>query len=134
MPVAVSPAVRATLTIEPRHAARAEDVNARCELVNDGDEAVVINVAPLSSPSLALELVDAQGEPVHLPPPPVPPADVPLAEVAPRERHSVQFTAFLTPWIPPGRYWARFRYMPGSSEGRWLEGNLWSEWVEFEHG
>ena len=101
--------------------------------MNDGDVAAVISLAPLSSPSLALELVDEHDEPVPLPPPPVPPADVPVAAIAPHERHAVEFVGFLPSWIAPGRYRARFRYVPGTGGGRWLEGSLWSEWVDFEH-
>jgi hypothetical protein len=126
--------LRATLTIEPHRAARPEELRARCELRNDGDEAAVVNLAPLSSPSLALELTDDHDEPVHLPPPPVPPAEVPLATIAPHERREVEFVGFLPSWIPPGHYRTRFRYVPGTGQGRWLEGTLRSEWVDFEYG
>jgi hypothetical protein len=129
------PAVlRAAITVEPRHATVPEELRARCELVNDGDEAAVVNLAPLASPSLALELRDDHDEPVYLPPPPVPPAEVPTAELPSHGRRSVEFSGFLPSWIPPGRYRARFRYVPGSGEGRWLEESVWSAWVEFEHG
>jgi len=107
---------------------------ARCALGNDGDEATTVNLAPLSSPSLALELADERGEPVHLPPPPVPSEDVPLKPLAPGERITVDFAGFLPAWTPPGRYRARFRYIPGASAGRWHESNHWSRWVEFQHG
>ncbi len=126
------PAVlEATLTIEPRQAAKAEDFRARVELANEGDEPAVINVAPLSSPSLALEIADEQGEPIHLPPPPVPPVEVPIEVLAPGGRRTAEFPAFLPAWTPPGSYRARFRYIAGRGDGRWLEGSLWSEWVEF---
>jgi len=129
------PAVlRATLSIEPPRAARAEDLTARCELANDGDEAAVVNLAALSSPSLALEIIDDRDDAVHLPPPPVPGADVPLVELTPGQRYSTEFAGFLPAWIPPGRYRARCRYVPGTSGGRWLEGAVWSDWTEFEHG
>jgi len=107
---------------------------ARCALGNDGDEATTVNLAPLSSPSLALELADERGEPVHLPPPPVPSEDVPLKPLAPGEWITVDFARFLPAWTPPGRYRARFRYIPGTSAGRWHESNHWSDWVEFQHG
>jgi hypothetical protein len=126
--------LRATLTIEPRYAARPEELTARCELANDGDEVAVLNLAPFSSPSLALEIVDERGEAVHLPPPPVPGADVPLADLAPGQRYSADFTGFLPTWIPPGRYRARCRYVSGTSDGRWLEATVWSDWADFAHG
>lgn len=94
----------------------------------------MVNLAPLSSPSLALELADERGEPVYLPPPPVPPAEVPLAPLAPGEWITVDFAGFLPAWTPPGRYRARFRYIPGTGVGRWHESNHWSDWVEFQHG
>ena len=54
----MSPVLRITLDVEPGRAARPEGFMARCRLANDGDQAVVVNLAPLSSPSLALELAD----------------------------------------------------------------------------
>ena len=131
----MSATLTATLVVD--HIATAEaaaDLVARCALGNDGDEATMVNLAPLSSPSLALELADEHGEPVYLPPPPVPPADVPLASLAPGEWITVDFPGFLPAWTPPGRYRARFRYIPGTSVGRWHESNHWSDWVEFQHG
>jgi hypothetical protein len=126
--------LRAKLTIEPREASRTEDFRARCELVNEGDMAATVNVAPLSSPSLALEIADEQDEPLLLPPPPVPTGEIPLAVLAPGEQYSAEFSGFLPAWTPPGRYNARFRYRPGRGDGRWLEGDLWSAWEEFRLG
>jgi hypothetical protein len=129
------PAVlRATLSIEPREAARAEEFRARCVLTNDGDEPAILNVAPLSSPSLALEIADEHDAPVHLPPPPVPSAEIPIATIAPGEECVAEFSAFFPAWTPPGRYRARFRYVPGDGGGRWLTGSLWSAWEEFRLG
>ena len=131
----MSATLAATLVID--HIATPEgaaDLVARCALGNRGDEATIVNLAPLSSPSLALELANEHGEPVHLPPPPVPPADVPLAPLAPGEWITVDFAGFLPTWTPSGRYRARFRYIPGTSGGRWSETNHWSDWVEFRHG
>lgn len=124
----------ATLVVDRVPTPDAADLVARCALGNAGDETIIVNLAPLSSASLALELADEHGRPVHLPPPPVPQAEVPLATLPAGESISVDFPGFLPSWTPPGRYRARFRYIPGTSTGRWEQGNHWSDWVEFEHG
>jgi len=125
------PNLRATLSVEPSHVADASELVAHCSLHNDGDESATLNLAPLSSPSLALEIQDAEGTPVHLPPPPVPPADIPVSTLGPGQEYSVQFSGFIPAWVPPGSYRARFRYVPGRSGGRWLEEDQWSDWVYF---
>ncbi len=122
--------LEARLSIEPAEADAAEAFVARCEVVNIGDSPLLINIAPLSSPSLALELADASGAPVHLPPPPVPPAQVPVETLAERERRVAEFANFLPSWTPPGTYRARCHYVGGSG-GAWWAGTVVSEWVEF---
>ena len=61
-------------------------------MINTGSSAVLV---PLGSPSLALQIVDADGAPVPLPPPSVPRADWPVATLAPGEHYSVEYPAFL---------------------------------------
>ena len=124
--------LRASLTITPARAVRPEEFRARCEIVSEGDVAGDINLAPLSSPSLALEIVDERGQPVRLPPPPVPRPETPVARLAPGDSRVAEFSGFLPGWTPPGRYRARCRYIPGRGQGRWLEDNLTSTWVAFE--
>lgn len=127
-------ALRATVEVTPPGVGAPEEASARCQLVNDGDEPVVVNLAPLSSPSLALAITDGQGEPVLLPPPPVPPAEPAVATLAPGAAHSVEFRGFLPSWTPPGRYQVRFRYVPGRGNGRWSEETLVSDPADLRIG
>ncbi|HRC62228.1 MAG TPA: hypothetical protein PLX85_03285 [Dehalococcoidia bacterium] len=119
----------ARLTVEPAEATVPGDFTARCELHNVGDEEAAINAAPLSSPSLALEVVDAAGELVLLPPPPVPPAVPPVERLGVGEVRVAEFPGFLPAWTPPGRYRVRFRYL-GSGPGLFA-GLIVSTAVEF---
>jgi hypothetical protein len=120
----------ASLTIEPFEADAPEAFVARCRLVNQGDQVVGINRAALSSPSLALEITDAVGEPVLLPPPPVPSESPPIAPIGAAEEITAEFAGFLPSWTEPGTYRARCRYVAGSGEP------IHSDWVEFtlSHG
>lgn len=115
----------ATLTIEPTEADAAETFVAVCTLTNAGEEGVSINVAPLSSPSLALQIKDAAGGPVYLPPPPVPPSEPPIERLEPGQGTGAQFAGFLPNWTESGSYQVRFRYVVGPGEP------LVSDWVEF---
>lgn len=115
----------ASLTIEPSVAAAPEAFVARCRFVNQSDEVVGINQAALSSPSLALEIVDAAGESVLLPPPPVPSDSPPIEPLEAAEEITAEFAGFLPSWIEPGTYRARCRYAAGSVEP------IHSDWVEF---
>jgi hypothetical protein len=115
----------ATLTIEPSEADAGERFVAVCTLTNAGNDGVSINVAPLSSPSLALQIQDAAGAPVHLPPPPVPPSEPPIEQLEPGGTTSARFAGFLPNWTEPGSYQARFRYVVGPGEP------LVSDWVAF---
>jgi hypothetical protein len=118
-------ALVAGLTIDPPEAGTAEQFVAVCTVTNVGDEAVSINVAPLSSPSLALEIQDASGGPVYLPPPPVPPPDPPTAWLEPGQGTTAEFGGFLPSWTEPGAYRARCRYVAGPGEP------IRSAWIEF---
>jgi hypothetical protein len=115
----------ASLTIEPAEADAPEAFVARCRLVNQGDQVVGINQAALSSPSLALEITDAAGEPVLLPPPPVPSESPPIQTLEASEETAAEFAGFLPSWTEPGAYRARCRYAAGSGEP------IHSAWVEF---
>ena len=115
----------ASLVIEPPEASAPEQFAATCTVTNAGDEGVTINVAPLSSPSLALEIQDATGGPVYLPPPPVPPSEPPMERLEPGGSSAARFTGFLPAWTEPGTYRARFRYVAGSGEP------VLSDWVRF---
>ena len=115
----------ARLTIEPPEANAAERFVAVCTLTNAGGEGISINVAPLSSPSLALEIQDAAGAPVHLPPPPVPPSVPPTEQLEPGQGTAAHFPGFLPSWTEAGAYRARCRYVPGPGEP------IVSNWVAF---
>ena len=114
-----------SLTIEPSQADAPEAFVAFCRLVNQGDQVVGINRAALSSPSLALEITDAAGEPVLLPPPPVPSASPRIEPLEAAEETTAEFAGFLPSWTEPGKYRARCRYAAGSGEP------IHSAWVEF---
>lgn len=121
------------LSIRPVRAARPEELTAECAIVNTGDEAVELDPAPLSSPSLCLEIVDSAGARVLLPPPPVPGGALVLRRIEPGERYAVEHAAFLPAWTARGRFRARVRYVSGPRPGveKW-DGELFSPWSEFE--
>jgi hypothetical protein len=116
--------LRLELTIEPRIARVPEAFGAACAVVNEGESAAEINLAALSSPSLALELRTADGQPVYLPPPPVPSGEPPVEQLGPGERHEASFAGFLPGWTEAGAYEARCRYRSRSEEA-------YSQWVPF---
>jgi hypothetical protein len=123
-------ALEAELTVEPHKAARREDLMARGAVRNRGDEPVEVDLAPLSSPSLALDVVEEGGAPVRLPPPPVPRGEVLGATLAAGEAVAVEFPAFLPAWTPPGAYRVRLRYLGAvGTPGRTVE--VVSDWVDF---
>jgi hypothetical protein len=115
----------ASLAIEPSEADAAERFVAVCTVANAGGRSVMINVAPLSSPSLALEIQDLTGAPVYLPPPPVPPTEPPTERLEPGARTTATFAGFLPHWTEPGAYRARFRFVAGPGEP------VVSDWVAF---
>lgn len=117
--------LEAELAIDPPEADAAERFVATCTLTNVGDEGVSINVAPLSSPSLALQIEDAAGGPVYLPPPPVPSSEPPIERLEPGLGASAEFRGFLPSWTEPGDYLARFRFVSGPGEP------VVSDWVRF---
>lgn len=125
--------LEARLTIRPQEARRREEIVAQGTLVNAGKEAITLNLAPLSAPSLALEIVDAAGSPLRLPPPPVPGAETQTARIAPGQSYTVEYPGFVPQWTPEGTYRARLRYLyrpATSSPGEWT-GQVVSEYVQF---
>lgn len=97
---------------------RAEDTAAEGVLVNTGPEPAEVDLVELTSPSLALEVVDDKGRPVLMPPPPTP-GRPEMVVVAPGGRRSVAFRAFVPPSAPPGRYRVRLRY--GDARSGWVD-------------
>jgi hypothetical protein len=93
----------------------AGDIVAEGVVVNTGTEPVALDLVELGSPSLALEIVDDNGAPVRMPPPPTPGRQE-LVVLQPGERRSVVFRAFMPPATRPGRYRARLRYRDAVSE------------------
>lgn len=119
----MGPGLRATLTIEPDSADAAEVFVATCRLSNAGPEPVTINESAVSSPSLVLEIQDAAGAPVLLPPPPIPPERPLLSRLDPGQHRSVDFSGFLPSWTEAGDYRVRCRYLLGSGDA------VVSDWV-----
>ena len=93
---------------------RAEDTAAEGALVNMGTEPVEVDLVELTSPSLALEIVDDRGRLLHMLPPPTP-GRPEMVVVAPSGKRSVLFRAFVPPSVPPGHYQVRFRYRDARS-------------------
>jgi hypothetical protein len=124
-------ALEAELRVEPATAARPEELTARGTLLNVGPEPLTLELAPLSSPSLALEIVDADDAPLLLPPPPVPREEIEHVTLGPGEHHSVEYPGFVPQWTKPGSYRARLRYL-GRVRGDDREpSRIVSAWAEF---
>lgn len=123
----------AELAVAPRRTVRREELVARGVLLNRGDDPVEIDLTPLGSPSLALEIVDAADAPVYLPPPPVPGGETHRVTLAPGERWPVEYAGFLPSWTPPGACRARLRYVglvaAPNEPGRTAQ--VVSDWVKF---
>ena len=87
-----------------------------------------VNESAVASPSLALEILDATGAPVHLPPPPIPPERPVLSRLDPGQHRTVDFNGFLPSWTEAGDYRVRCRYLLGSGDA------VVSEWVGLRVG
>ncbi len=125
--------LKATLLIRPRQGRPAE-LRAWGTLSNTGTVPIAIDLAPLSSPSLALQIEDAGGARVALPPPPVPGGLTSLVTLAPGEGHTVDLGMFLPSWIGAGRYRVCLHYLSqaGSfSAGAW-SGEVSADWVAID--
>ncbi len=82
------------------------------DLKNDGDEPVAVDLEVAAIPSLSLEVEDAAGKPVLMPPPPVPRADRSDAWVtlAPGDSREVEIAWTPPAWWASGDYRVRYRY------------------------
>ena len=83
-------------------------------LVNDAGEPLEVDLVELESPSLAIEVVDADGATVYPPPPPTPGRPRP-ATLGPGERVELRYAVTL----PAGRSRARMRFRDTVSG--WIE-------------
>ena len=102
------------VALQPVGKERASPAEAAVEvtLTNAGAEPAALDLSHAHIPSLALEIRDAEGRTVLLPPPPVPKAeDVRGAQVtlAPGESHRIVLALALDAYQPGGRYQVRFR-------------------------
>src|SRR5688572_7693479 len=122
----------ARFEILPSRVATRDALVGKCVLVNEGDQPAIVDLAPLSSPSLCVQVEDEQGSPVLFPPPPVPGGSDETATLEPGQQISVEHRGFMPAWIPEGRYRARLRYVVSSQlRGRW-SGEIHSVWAAFE--
>ena len=121
-------ALRAKLTIEPDSADAAEAFVATCRLTNVGPDPVAVNETAFSSPSLVLEIQNAAGGPVYLPPPPVPPEEPLLSPLEPGRDRIEEFRGFLPSWTEAGDYQVRCRYVLGAGD------TVVSDWVRVRLG
>jgi hypothetical protein len=99
--------------------ARPEDIAVEGLVVSQAREPLKLDLIRLSSPSLALEIVDDRGQSVHMLPPPTPGTPEYLL-LAPDALYSISYRAFVPPATPPGAYRVRLRY-----------GSMHSDWVGF---
>lgn len=83
---------------------RPEQLVGHAHFLNQGDAPVSFIPVQLKSASLALEIVDREGHPVLLPPPPVPDPSAPTVNLAPNESYLVDYPHFLPSWTQPGEY------------------------------
>jgi hypothetical protein len=111
-----------TLKVVPiaHEQATASAIVAEGVVANAGTESVALDLVELGSPSLALEIVDENGAPLRMPPPPTPGRPEPIV-LEPGMQRSVVFRAFVPPTARPGRYRIRMRYRDARSD-----------WVAFE--
>ena len=124
-------ALAAELRVVPATAALPEELTARGKLVNVGREPLTLELAPLSSPSLALEIVDADDAPLLLPPPPTPRENVEQVTLAPGEEHAVEYGGFVPQPAKPGAYRARLRYLGRTRPDAREPTRIVSPWAEF---
>jgi hypothetical protein len=125
--------LKARLTVIPRKTHQREDIVARVALVNVGEKPVTLNLTPLSAPSLALEIVDSAGSPLHLPPPPVPSGETQSTKVFPGHSYTLEYPGFVPQWTAEGTYQVRLRYLyqPEVAASDEWTGQLVSEYVQF---
>jgi hypothetical protein len=129
--LSAEPALAAELRVEPATAARPEELTARGKLVNLGRESLSLELAALSSPSLALEIVDADDVALLLPPPPTPTESVEHVTLEPGEEYAVDYNGFVPEWAKPGEYRARLRYLGRTRTDAREPTRVVSPWAEF---
>jgi hypothetical protein len=130
---------RGQLTAElslPAKARSPEEVVAVIELRNAGNAPVQLDLWPLRSPSLTIEIRDASDQPVHLPPPPVPGGGHEPLELPPDGTTRLEYRNFLPAWIDRGHYRVRFRYVQSAAPAvaNAFGGRVESAWRHFEIG
>ena len=125
--------LKARLTVSPGETRRREDIAAQAILTNVGEEPVTLNLTPLSSPSLALEIVDADSSPLRLPPPPVPGGETQSTRLTPGQSYTLEYPGFFPQWTADGTYRVRLRYLyrPEVAASDEWTGQLVSEYVQF---
>ena len=126
--------LEAHLNIRPKEAKQREEINAYGTIVNVGNKMLTFNLVPLSAPSLTLEIVNIEGSPVHLPPPPVPGEKVSVIELEPGQNYETEYRGFVPQWTSPGTYKVRLLYThqsPSVASAEWA-GKVSSKWVEFK--
>lgn len=121
----------AELRVEPATAGRPEDFIAHGKLANVGRESLTLELAPLSSSSLALEIVDADDVALLLPPPPTPTDNVEHVTLEPGEEYAVEYNAFVPEWAKPGAHRARLRYLGRTRPDAREPTRVVSPWAEF---
>lgn len=125
--------LRAQLVIEPERSDAPQSMVATASLVNTGATPLTLDLTSLAAPALALEIEDAKGAAVPLPPPPVPGGEAVTTNLAPGGTYTTRFVGFVPHWIPAGDYRARLHYACDartSSPGLW-SGEVVSDWVGF---
>jgi hypothetical protein len=97
---------------------------------------VQLDLWPLRSPSLTIEIRDASDQPVRLPPPPVPGGGQEPHELPPDGTTRLEYRNFLPPWIDRGHYRVRFRYVQSAAPAvaNAFGGRVESAWQHFEIG
>lgn len=129
--LSAGPALAAELRVEPATAAGPQKLTARGKLVNVGHESLTLELAPLSSSSLGLEIVDADDVALLLPPPPTPTENVEHVTLEPGEEYPVEYRGFVPEWTKPGAYRARLRYLGRTRPDAREPTRVVSPWAEF---
>lgn len=102
------------------------------EIANEGEEPVRFSTATMLG-SAAFDLADADGRPVPLGPPPMPPSDLAagLLTLAPGATTTLSYRRgdLLPDGLPAGRHRLRFAAVAPPLEGAW-SGRVESPWIE----
>jgi hypothetical protein len=125
-----------SLVVHPPLSRMAMSFVAHGTLRNRGPDPVSVNWTLLAAASLALEVRDASGQAVRLPPPPVPGLAAEFSALLPGQICPVEWRAFLPDCSAPGPYQVRFRCFaaptdPPTPPG-WGSTPVTSAWVDFE--